>query len=908
MDRRALLDGLRRDLLVDVTQVCANAHRDIREKLRQSIEDTLAQAELYSLAAEKEGLLVADKASNGYSYSNGHTPKEVKSHPAGVLKKQPSADFYVPDDEELKLHVLMETSTNVALPFQLREAAAVVAAPQGAPPLLAGKEEELPLNGGHNGNGVPREFTNDTGFSHEVMTPTASKAKAERERQSRINLKLEQSQLCDSEEVDEEQVLPLMNKLSSMSAMEQVADRKGARAKSMRKSMHLFATSTSSSFSEKESDSNWSGFSGEEEDAEPYNEKILYRWGCLVHGALFDYRLDPIWEEAAREPGGGGQFNFMQAKKVLRRREQNRRRLSDRENGTPQKEDYQDDGEEQIVAAQSSAFMRASSVMMTMGCASSILNPSQWVMSPQCRKRLLWDLLGMVLFSQDMFMIPLQAFDCPRSLEEVIQAFGLIAAIFWTLDVFVSFFTGYYTSDAQIEFRLGKVAVNYIRSWFALDMMICGAEWLTRLNEATQWDAASNADEASTYLKYGKMASRTLRVFRLLRFFKISKALNKLLQGLRNENARTGVQLAQQLAMIFISSHYICCIWYAISSAQSGPAWVKVFLKEDHLMEYAYFTSLHWALTQFTPASMEVTPKNVDERMFVCLVIVLALVMFSSFVSSITQAMTHLKQFKQKRASEESKLRLFFHERGVPRDLAARVLHLAMREHKQEGMPMLSTEIQMFNKIPSSLREELTENIFAPTMVRHPFFMAIKLSAHSTMKKLCFAAVSEKRLQPEEEWLSEGQQISFLTFIMHGLLHYQCFGSDAATHDDVASKHEWVCECALWAQDPLLQGRFLAGPNGCQLIMIKRKLFEELALSRKDIRPFLAIYARMFIESFNRASKTKHPHEAGSSSGLFFNDFETIDALVKKAESMSCSLPMELEDKLRGEPPSPPSR
>merc|ERR1719491_32015 len=99
------------------------------------------------------------------------------------------------------------------------------------------------------------------------------------------------------------------------------------------------------------------------------------------------------------------------------------------------------------------------------------------------------------------------------------------------------------------------------------------------------------------------------------------------------------------LVFIVIINHYIACIWYMVGSGHfASSAWTTKFLVNyPGEFPYAYATALHWSLTQFTPASMEVVPENTVERVFCVMVLVFAMVTFSSFISSITNAMTQLR-------------------------------------------------------------------------------------------------------------------------------------------------------------------------------------------------------------------------------------------------------------------------
>eukprot|EP00972_Heterocapsa_arctica_P040545 5973698-Heterocapsa_arctica.AAC.1 len=70
---------------------------------------------------------------------------------------------------------------------------------------------------------------------------------------------------------------------------------------------------------------------------------------------------------------------------------------------------------------------------------------------------------------------------------------------------------------------------------------------------------------------------------------------------------------------------------------------------------------------------MEVVPQNAGERIFTILVIILAMVIFSSAVSTITQGMTLLRSTNQKRMDERECVRRFLYDRQVSLELGNRI-------------------------------------------------------------------------------------------------------------------------------------------------------------------------------------------------------------------------------------------
>lgn len=57
---------------------------------------------------------------------------------------------------------------------------------------------------------------------------------------------------------------------------------------------------------------------------------------------------------------------------------------------------------------------------------------------------------------------------------------------------------------------------------------------------------------------------------------------------------------------VFKVNHFIACGWYAVGTIDFDQGSWTDALRSTPSLGYQYTTSLHWSLTQFTPASMEV--------------------------------------------------------------------------------------------------------------------------------------------------------------------------------------------------------------------------------------------------------------------------------------------------------------
>merc|ERR1719469_279254 len=234
------------------------------------------------------------------------------------------------------------------------------------------------------------------------------------------------------------------------------------------------------------------------------------------------------------------------------------------------------------------------------------------------------------------------------------------SCFYWLFDMIASFFVGYHT-EAFVELGLAKIARRYLRTWFGVDFSLVVLDL---------GFIVLGLSQNVSFMRIGKTLSRGMRVLRHLRIVKMHGIITGLMERIRSEHVRTVIAITGQVLVIILVNHFSACGWYALSyTGGTRDNWRDHYLifEEHQFFLYRYATAMHWSLTQFTPASMEVTPKNVYERTYVIVVIIFALVMFSSFVSAITAAMSRLRAINEDRLAQEDMLRKYITDNRVSR-------------------------------------------------------------------------------------------------------------------------------------------------------------------------------------------------------------------------------------------------
>lgn len=443
------------------------------------------------------------------------------------------------------------------------------------------------------------------------------------------------------------------------------------------------------------------------------------------------------------------------------------------------------------------------------------------VASPTSTRRLVWDIAGMALIAYDLVMFPLMFFHPPRYI--VFDIMALLTTIFWTCDIPMSFLVGYHDGGI-IKLNLADIARKYARSWLIFDVCIVCVDWV-----ATMIDIANSQEDESAG-KHGNVgavrivkSARFLRMLRLLRLLKVHGKFEHILEHIQSEFARIVLGICQLIAFIICANHVIACLFYAISAVDDeGTRWVNAFGVRNRSLAYRYFTSLHWSLTQFTPASMEITPKNAIERLFNVVTLLFAMITFSSFVSSLTNAMTQLRNLNSDRLQQQTVLRKYLRDHGVNVSLTTRIWHWLNKDTKGHRRRIHEKEVVILSTLPSTLQAELRNQVVGPFIVPHPFFFQFGGSNPMLMRRV-YKSLTEHSAMTGKEIFTVGDVGDSMYFVVSGICKYyvstsglnidgsvsvagangyvqRASGGELKQGDALLTTGNWMCEPVLWVK------------------------------------------------------------------------------------------------------------
>jgi len=464
------------------------------------------------------------------------------------------------------------------------------------------------------------------------------------------------------------------------------------------------------------------------------------------------------------------------------------------------------------------------------------------VLNPNRAACISWEVLTAGVMIYDLFMIPFRAFELPDLV--FLQVASMATTVIWTIDILVTFFKGY-EDQGVIEMRPKRIAIKYMKSWLVLDASIVLADWALVL-------LTLNFIPARTL-----RSIRIVRILRLLRLARLAKQTSRLMQlkeiistEIDSDNILAIMSIFGLLIFLWMINHFIACGWYLIGTTDSvrpdgEEAWVEVFIQDQRPgWAYAYLTSLHWSLTQFTPASMEIYPRNYPERLYNIVIIFFGLIMFSTFISSMTNTMTYLRQLTFERRKQEQDLKRYMSENGVSLELGNGITSFLKSNAQKARQRLHMTEIDAFKTLPPNLSVRLRCEVYAPVITSHSLLLKYSETDEITFNNICNLAMSEKSMSRGKELFRLGGKGSAMYFVNFGSLNYE-LGYQKGEPTSV-EQGRWVSEAVLWVRWEH-RGRMTASSTVCELMELNAAEFGTI-MNASDIKNQTRKYARSFAE------------------------------------------------------------
>mmetsp|Transcript_78316 Transcript_78316/g.221445 ORF Transcript_78316/g.221445 Transcript_78316/m.221445 type:complete len:724 (+) Transcript_78316:36-2207(+) len=473
---------------------------------------------------------------------------------------------------------------------------------------------------------------------------------------------------------------------------------------------------------------------------------------------------------------------------------------------------------------------------------SNIDETSMWqcmISHPQSQVRMVWGVVGAALVTYDIILTPLQVFEPGESLFFAFMDWATL--LFWTVDMLCGPFMGYMRKGV-VEMRPDRVFTHYFHSgrWL-MDLVVVVPDWVFTLLSLGSSTDPGNSVRLLRILR----VARSMRLIRLSRVKWLLAAIDDMIAS---EYVNILVGIAKMLVFLMVINHILACAWYATASLFSPPGadtWLRHHGFEQDHGAYVYATSFHWAITQFTPASMHVQPQNLVERSFAIAVVVFALIGFSYIVGSISASLAKLRGMKEENAHQFWQLKRYLKQHNVPQHLRVRIIRNGEHAVQLQKERVHLENNKIYTLISDQLRNELASAVVAPFLVVHPLFHHLCTLPGATMRRLAMYSVSYQLVGRSETVFHPGEIATHMLFVIEGKLRYKrkVPGCDP---EQVDSREDWIAEPVLWTPVWKHLGALLAMEE-CNLLRVDPTSFSKTIRLNPAVFSQVKYYALRFI-------------------------------------------------------------
>lgn len=470
------------------------------------------------------------------------------------------------------------------------------------------------------------------------------------------------------------------------------------------------------------------------------------------------------------------------------------------------------------------------------------------ITDPASHRRCLWNILCLGAVCFDVLMVPLMAFDFEERVPEA-ETLSMATTVFWTVDMVGSFFLAYYDTTGLVT-KPSKVAWRYLSTWFATDLVIVSVDYAPLIYNRSE--AADNIGVA----KLGRAVRfvrilRALRMLRMMRLIKLSTILDALDDWVYQGTLRAAFKIFKLLLVIAIITHFIACAWYAVGTFEQSDlnqTWLAKLEQQHATLFHRYLVSFHWAISQFTPASVDCHPANERERLFAILVLFAGLVIFSSFLGSVSSTLTLAREQMVQKTRQESLFRKFVLQNNVSPEVGNRVAQF-LKSTRKACNRVHEKELTDMALLPETLLMKLRHEVHAPVMTKHMLFFVLDQSHPSLTREICHYVAQQQLFSKGDEIFRIGCPAQEMLFIVSGCLEYVSLSSQGK---ETSFHHagSWLAEASLWMR--WQHFGTLVVETACDITGLDGDRLRAVALRHTDSLSKLRKYAHAFTHKASR--------------------------------------------------------
>jgi hypothetical protein len=379
--------------------------------------------------------------------------------------------------------------------------------------------------------------------------------------------------------------------------------------------------------------------------------------------------------------------------------------------------------------------------------------------------RLLWDLGVIVLLGYIAITVPYvmgfegKGGDLPGNMEEM----DVFIDIFFTIDIFMNFRTGFNSGDGCEVLEWKAVAKNYMETWFLVDFLST-VPWE---NIFSGMAGSGGNTQAIKLLKGSKIA----KAMRLLKIGKMMKLLNNSEAGqVIEETLYSSSANARITFVVIFLFGLLLCHWLACLMAISGPGFVDNYshLEADAGNGSRYLVALYWAMTTMSTVGYgDITPHTDTERLYCIIAMVIGCGYWGFVLGSMTSIISNKDLNTRAYWARMDDVKAWVDHHKFPTNVRRRIRRYFHNYLSQKSAP---DEGAIMNDMSPGLRDEVSKHLVNPEIRACRLLAGLPNGALARLINV----VQSVTFGPGEVLAREGEVGMSMFIITSGTASYTC--------------------------------------------------------------------------------------------------------------------------------------
>jgi CRP-like cAMP-binding protein len=374
------------------------------------------------------------------------------------------------------------------------------------------------------------------------------------------------------------------------------------------------------------------------------------------------------------------------------------------------------------------------------------------VRDPDSQFSTVWDLSAVTMLVYVTITVPLRAcFDIDMCLWSAGFWIDAIVDLFFIVDVFVNLRTSFYDRNGFRENRPSKMARNYMKGWFTIDVISCLP--VGYVQYFVQTECSSGTSDNYKVVK-------TLRLLKMSKMLRLARVKRILARYGSDVNYQQYFNIGMTLFTILLLTHLLACVFYLIgegsetlNNGQYVAGWVE---QEENWWEAGsqnmslaialsakYSTSMYYVLNALDDNGFTTTERSFGVMAEFCRDLILGLV--ASLITTIQMSMNSNDDEKSQKLK---RLRTWMQTKRLPKAFQSRAMeHFNELWNNQSSIDL--TEI--LDQCPPAMASNMSELLYGRFLSTVPIFHGLSPQVIGALCMRCKSLLAMKNQHNNRE-------------------------------------------------------------------------------------------------------------------------------------------------------------